>query len=355
MRRWQILGVALAGCLGGAASSTAQSLPQSPSYKYALAPQAGAWMICVQSYRSDPRRENGDEVRAAAEELATYIRTEHKLPAYIYDRGQKERSEENQRVAEQRRQQIEFMRSMGIDAGRDTPIRVRRMRIPEEYAVLIGGWKDMETARKALDGVRKLKPPPEKLADKVFTGGPAEEGGKSAVTHNAPINPFLLAFVVPNPTIPKAKAENDPEKLDPFVKELNEGRKYNLLDCRKPWTLVVKVYHGTTVVQSSSSGSSFLKKLIGKNDDVLNAGAAQAENLAEILHKMQPSFESYVLHTRGSSIVCVGGFDGLEDPKMAETQALLSKVSFRADPTHPDAELSLVQLNPQILPMKIPR
>jgi hypothetical protein len=346
VRRWQILGVALAGCLGWAALSRAQTLPQPPSYRYALTPQAGAWMICVKSYK-------GDRARGLAEELAEYIRNEHKLPAYLFDWGRNQRAEEDQRVGELRKQYDDLVKKFGGEAV--GTFRPKRIYYPDEYAVLIGGWKDMETARKALDGVRKLKPPPEKLADNVLAGGPAEEGGKSAVTHNAPINPFLLAFVVPNPTIPKTKAENDPEKLDPFVKEINDGRKYNLLECHKPWTLVVKVYHGTTIVQSSGGGSSFLKKLIGKNDDVLNAGAAQAENLAEILRKMQPSFESYVLHTRGSSIVCVGGFDGLEDPKMAETQALLSKVSFRADPTHPDAELSLVQLNAQILPMKIPR
>ena len=42
--------------------------------------------------------------------------------------------------------------------------RVKIMRVEEQFAVLVGGYKDMAAARKALDDFKKL-PPPDKKAD----------------------------------------------------------------------------------------------------------------------------------------------------------------------------------------------
>jgi hypothetical protein len=62
------------------------------------------------------------------------------------------------------------------------------------------------------------------------------------------------------------------------------------------------------------------------------------------------NFESYVLHTRHSSIVCVGQYDGPTDPKIEETIGLLGKLRS-LNVQGADA----LQLNAQPLPMKIPR
>ena len=350
MQSWRPWGVALAGCLATILPARAQVLPNAPTYKYPITPEAGAWMICVNSYRDSIR---GPKAQDLAEELAEYIRSEYKLPAYLFNWGRKQREAEDQRIAELRKQNEEFIKSMGISREAAGPFRVKTYdKMPDEFAVLVGGWKDMETARKALDRVRKLQPPPEKLVDKVI-----QADNKEGIS--SPSNPFMTAMVVPNPTVPKPKPEEDKEDAT-LLKRLNAGNKYSVLHCRKDWTLVVKVFYGTTQVQAPSGGG-LLRRLGLAGDrtgEVLNAGALQAESLAGVLRdeRMKLNLDSYVLHTRHSSVVCVGEFDSPDDPKMRETMLTLSKIQeLRLSGTADSAAQQFLQLNPQPLPMKIPR
>ncbi len=73
-------------------------------------------------------------------------------------------------------QRREEMRKKAEKEGRefidDGPVRMHvpmlLHQLPEEWAVLVGGYKNPETARKALDVVHKWKPPTdETLMDKV--------------------------------------------------------------------------------------------------------------------------------------------------------------------------------------------
>src|ERR1700730_12308328 len=105
MRKGRILVLALAACLTLAALTDAQSpLPQAPSYKYAITPQAGAWFICVKSYK-------GEDARGLSEDLAEFIRSEYKLPAYLFDWGRKQRGEEIQRINDLCKQHEDFLKS----------------------------------------------------------------------------------------------------------------------------------------------------------------------------------------------------------------------------------------------------
>ena len=152
------------------------------------------------------------------------------------------------------------------------------------------------------------------------------------------------------------KPEREDDKPDPLLKELNAGNKYSALRCSKDWTLVVKVFHGTTQIGNRSSGG-FLSKLGfgGNTGEVLNASALQAESLAVVLRDKQFGLESYVLHTRYSSIVCAGQFDRADDPKMSEVMLTLGKVKELQLPGVRPEDMSFFQLNQQPLPMKIPR
>jgi hypothetical protein len=68
---------------------------------------------------------------------------------------------------------------------------------------------------------------------------------------------------------------------------------------------------------------------LGKGADVLAAGAEQAEQLAKVLREMKDDkgrplgLEAFVLHTRTSSVVTVGQFDGPDDPALLEKRQLL--------------------------------
>ena len=84
---------------------------------------------------------------------------------------------------------------------------------PLHWAVLIGGWKDMDSARKELDKIRAWQPPKNtSLMDQGVISRPAEGGRR--VREEAYLNPFQYALVVPNPVAPKGgEAEKMCESL----------------------------------------------------------------------------------------------------------------------------------------------
>ena len=369
MRRWQFLAmVFLIGSIHPAAAQPARNpfatpeqparnpfaASEAPNYKYAVTPQAGEWLIYVQAFK-------GDNAQALAEDMADLLRRDYKLPAYLHDRGRKERKEENERVRKLRKQYDEMLKQLeaqGVEKS-DMPFRVKTFRkIEDEFAVLVGkpnrSLKDMDAARDYLDDIRKLKPPPDKYSMKAFEGteeltkDPRERMIKP--TGSTYVNPFRTAMVVHNPSIPVQKQQNDPEKADKFLKELNEGESLSVLKCSKPWTLVVKMYQGQAMLQPTTSPSIMSKLGFGKKDgELLNASSMQAHATAEFLRSMK--LDAYVMHSRQYSIVTVGGYEGRDDPNMIANQKVLAGMQLRDSKTG----LAMETLNAQPLPMKIPR
>jgi hypothetical protein len=305
-----------------------------PNQELYVTPAQGPWMIFVTRYA-------GPEGPTLARQFLTELRANYKVPAYLFAYGAEEKRKEDERVRQLIKQQRDYLNQMGLSA--DTPIRVPRVRIQEEYAVLVGGYKDMDAARRDLEKIKKMPPPnPGRVRlDLMVLPNP---------TGNAPTrmydNPFMQSFVVHNPTIPVERPA-DKDKPDAFLKQLNVNESFSLLKCPKPVTLVVKQYQGATVVQSKATSSSgFLQSLGlgGKSGELLNAAALNAHNLAEVLRKL--NFDAYVLHTRYSSIVTVGGYDGPEDPRLKRTQQQLASLAPR---------LGQLQLFTQPMPMEVPR
>jgi hypothetical protein len=275
------------------------------------------------------------------------IRSQYGLPAYVHNYSTELRRQREEEIAERAR------------LNPNAPIR-RYKNIDDQVAVVIGGFKDLDAARRGLTDFKKLKPPEIKLAadksttDYLFTSDP--ETGKIEKTA---VNPFQTSFATRNPTLSKGKSET--AKWDPFWEKLNADEEYNLLKCKSPWTLVVKQYTGANYVltnANSRESKSFLERMgIGGSSDkgeTLNAAALNAHNLAEALRKLK--FEAYVFHTRGASIVTVGAFDSMEDPKLAQTEKAMISLAetLKVDPK--DAKYQQEgQLFAQPLPMKIPR
>ena len=219
----------------------------------------------------------------------------------------------------------------------DTPMpRVKTMRIEDSYAVMIGGWKDMETARKALDHIRKQKAPAQKFMHQGRYLKPAEEGSKAREEVYGGLNPFVTAFVVHNPMLPPPV---DPEKGKlQNLKEFNSDESFSLLKCRKPYTLMVKTYTGAVQLASASdSKTSFVEKMTGNNKpgQLLNASGHQAHQLAEVLKQLRDNKKQlvvntdvYVLHTETASYVCVGGYDRPDDPTLVQYQKRLANLNL---------------------------
>lgn len=297
-------------------------------------------MVIVKSY-------SGDNAKVYAEMLAKEIRETYKIPAYLFERGSEDKKREEERVrrerekkrAEEEKQFLAIADQIraeafrkGYDFQETKPVyRVPQIRYEEQYAVLVGGWKDMETARKALDTIRTWNEPKDKrLMDRGFVGGESK-AGQQATLNGGYLNPFKLAFVAPNPVAPKTLTSE--AGTDPLVLQMNKEEPLSVLKIQKPWTMVVKSYYAPLVdIKDKDAGSIIsVRKLFNSRPDYLNKTAEIAVNLAKLLRNLQPTaaepriapFESYVLHTLNGSLVCVGQFDSPDDPKIAELRPRL--------------------------------
>jgi hypothetical protein len=317
---WRCL-FALAGL--AAVAGWAVAVEADPNKEYPVTPEAGAYLICAASY-------TGPQAAQTAHELVLDIRRHFNLPAYVFNKGDKERREQ-----QAERERLKKLCPEG---------RFRTVRIEDQCAVLVGGYKDIDSARRALDDIKKLKPTDKRLMHVLFAGVAGDGDAKNKPDAGATyVSPFMDSFVVPNPlTVNERKVEKKP---DPFLKQLNANEEYSLLKCRAPWTLAVASYQGTSVIQSDAQSGSFLSKIFGQSSgEVLAASAMNAHNLAEAMRKM--GLDAYVLHTRHSSVVTVGAFSRADDPRMREVQqALASKMQKAPN----------LQMLPEPMPMEVPR
>jgi hypothetical protein len=315
------------GYLVTLSSARADHVIADPNREYPITPDAGPWMILAASY-------TGPDAPELARQCVLQVRARDNLNAYVFNYADEER----------RKQQEELDRIQQGQPG----ARRKRIRMDEQCGVLVGGYPDMETAHKALDTVKKLNPPkldlgPNKTTTEFVTFITPNPATKGATVQRAEVNPFTNAFVTRNPSMPHDSAA-DRTKCDPFLKELNDGRPYNLLTCKKPYSLAVIELQGTAVIAPRTETSKFLSSLgLGsRGGDVLNASARQAEEIARVLREMK--LEAYVLHTRHSSIVAVGGYDDPNDPQLLKMQNQMKRM-----------QLGSIQLWDPPLPMKVPQ
>lgn len=318
----------------GGLNGLIQSSREDINAAYAVTPQAGPWMICVASYM-------GESAAELAYQLCTHLRQKN-YPAYVYNRGSAERKKLQEELDQQQR------------AMPGVPRR-RKLAHPEEeqFAVLLGGFPDVDAASAQLKKVRKWDLPDIKLK----SGKPAFDTydvyepskDKKFELKRFPVNPFHTAMVVPNPTAP---SQHKPVvKVDPLWKTLNANEPRSLYKCPKKWTLAVQEFRGAYAVQTASSpGGGFLEK-IGLGDHSarrLDNAARMAEQVCDMFKKL--GFKSYVLHTRYNSIVTVGEFDARDDPALLRTQEQLARMSFQNGTTGETA----FNLFAKALPMEVP-
>jgi hypothetical protein len=291
-----------------------------PNKEYAITPEVGPWVVSASCF-------SGPDASTLAHELVLEIRSRFDLPAWVFSKGY-----------EERRQSIENWHKMQEQLPPEQRLPYRGPKYQPQCAVLIGGYKDIDGARRMLDKVRKLPPPTNDRLKPVRSTLRGVEGSQGlAQLEESFVNPFELSFVARNPTVP---VERHAEKNDPFLKELNAGESYSLLKCRKPWTLVIATFQGVSIIEPETKKGSFLTKLpLGKAPETLTASAMNAHNLAEALRTKPLGLDAYVLHMRAGSLVTVGGFDRKDDPQMHTIQQVLAsslqfgqKVALLAQP-----------------------
>ncbi len=362
------------------APPTRPAAPQAAYLTHPLGvkPEHGAYMICVKSY-------TGPQSQKLAEALAEYVRTTHHAAAYLFEYGGEQRAVEEARLARARVEQTAanapFLRTQEDEKrkaeaeGRaflDQPpkIKLSKVTLPEQWAVLVGGFPTDEAARRALDVVRKWPPPAEQFMDQQFSVGTDQSAGTY-------INPFATAMAVPSPA---AKKHTGPPPVDPALIKLNSEEPLSLLKTTKAVTLLVKPFGVRTKARSKDEEPGVFDRLLGRTGDdpgaLLEATAKQARELATALrtpgmHKAaqeaanniakaagQPPFKvppltAYVLHTRTGSLVTVGEFTSEDDPDLIAAGRILQYMEFEIK--YPDGRTERKRMFDNVIPMPIPR
>jgi hypothetical protein len=297
-----------------------------PTKDYPVTPEVGTWMVCAASYM-------GDDAPKLAHALVLELRGQYDLPAFVFNHGDAERRQMREELDRKRRQQEEALRQQGLQPG--VPLPPRSVRIQEQCAVLIGGYKDMDAARNALEKIKKLPNPKSVPVDQLILTS-TTPGGQA---QRRDANIFVFSFVTRNPTMPAEKVERG---LDANVlKQLNSDESYSLLKCKQPWTLAVKEFSGGVAIQPAKT-PTLMEKVFGKSEEHMSAIAKQAHELARVLKQM--GFDAYVLHTTTSSIVTVGAYAESDDEKLHQAQKQLRNMQF-----------GWIQLASNPLPMPVPR
>jgi hypothetical protein len=322
---------------------------------FEVTPQAGPWMVCVASFTGPPSKE-------LTEAMIQELRSKHNVPAYSFCRSAEERRKQQEYVEQFKQMQRTWLEQSGLPS--DTKLRgPKTYRIEDQYAVLVGGYKDEDAAFKAAQQIRKLPPPPETLMDQTSRG--VLSGDQVNPTSDKPmyINPFRSAFPVRNPTVPAEKAVTS-DKPDERLKKYNAGESYSLLKNPKPWTLAIRTYHGAAAVKQDYSERPIMQKLLSPSDAgrLLDANGREAHALAELLRNLDkkymdyPLHEAYVLHDEYSSTVTIGGFDGPDDPRLVQMQRfIMDRLNDPRSVLSQFQAKARIQFFPQPLPMPVPK
>lgn len=279
-----------------------------PEKEYELTDSHGPWMIMCTSFTgviSDPKSGKVTSAEEQAHDLVLELRQKFKLQAFVYrkhfDMGQPEIG-------------------LGMNKyGGQKIMRHNNAYKRDEIAVLVGNFHsvDQPEIEKALEQIKTMQPE---------TLNPKKTGEKSLQTWGTLRNfyretgemlkkkkkgPMGNAFITRNPLLPEEYFTA--KGLDPFVVELNQGVKYSLLKCPGKYTVKVASFRGVETMKPKEfeelAGKPREKSHMAKIDEAADKAARMTKALRD------KGVEAYEFHDRTESMVCVGSFDSVGDPR----------------------------------------
>jgi hypothetical protein len=332
-----------------------------PQKDYELTESHGPWMVMCISFTG------GLKAEEQAHDLVLELRQRYHVPAFIYrkhfDMGAPEIG-------------LGFNKYGGQKIMRNNNAYKR-----DEIAVLVGNFQSVDSAEieKALANIKTMQPDTlnaKKTGEQTFqTWGTIR--GMFSETRKAlgkkERGPMGSAFVTRNPLLPEEYFA--PKGLDPFVVELNQGIKYSLLKCPGKYTVKVASFRGVESMKPKEfdelAGKAYKpadeKNSRYKGMTKIDIAADKAIQLTKALRAK--GVEAYEFHDRTESIVCVGSFDSVGDPRedgkieinpgihrLMETYGPEKKfVPGRAEAYLQPRFLDGVPFDPQPLPVVVPK
>jgi hypothetical protein len=175
--------------------------------------------------------------------------------------------------------------------------------------------------------------------------------------------PMRMAFLTRNPMLPDEYFA--PKGLDPIVKQMNKDHKYSLLRNPSNFSVRIATFRGNSTTTIKTKEIEALEREEIRRSK-LEEGAVKAEKLCEALR--QEGEEAYVFHDIHESIVTIGSFDSVGEPRgdgKIEINPAVHRVieSYKAKTSQRPGEVANlgpvkkhgVTLDVQPLPVAVPR
>ncbi len=264
---------------------TAKAKPIADANSFKLSAEDGPWLILAATFV-------GNDAKQRAQKLATEIRSEMRLPAYIYN------------------EKFDFTGKLNSPDRNAPKMRYANQYEYEAYAVLVGEYdsvenknleKDLASIRTASPSVFDKKNQEVADPDKPVTMLSAIKDKLTRAKKGK--GPMASAFVTRNPLLPKEYF--DAPEVDSFVHALNKDfPSNNLLQNKGKFTVIVRTFQGLETVVDGRNDKKFLPNLRR-----LDQFAEDAEKMTAKLRA--DGVEAYQFHDRFKSIVTIGSFDEL--------------------------------------------
>ncbi|KAA5541431.1 hypothetical protein FYK55_17860 [Roseiconus nitratireducens] len=255
---------------------------------FLLTEEDGPWLLLATTFV-------GENARDRAERTAIEIRSELRLPAFIY------------------KEEFNFTGDVGHDERTGRSVRYANPHQYDAYAVLVGEYdsvnhqsidEDLERLKTAdLEVFRDA----DEVAAEYNTKTPAsmikafgEQLFKTRKGRGR--NPMSAAFVTRNPMLPESFFQQ-PE-VDSFVQQLNEDKEFSLLESDGKFTVIVRTFDGCGTIVGAKNQDKFIPSA-----ERMDKFAAQADKMVRELRKQGE--KAYQYHDRHKSIVTIGSFESL--------------------------------------------
>lgn len=255
----------------------------------------GPWLVMCASF-------DGERGLQQAMQLATELRNDHGLNAYLYrhtfDHSEKVQGSGWTIPAEE----------AGLPARKNW--KASSADLYQKVAVVVGDFATAEdrSAKNALQKIKMLSP--RSMVNNPYAGSEQSLEQQFRAHGRGPLS---AAFLMPNPMLPSEyfNARN----IDEEVLKLNKGVKYSLLKCQGQYTVRVATFTGNKKfnvtahdIQRAKQEDELRRRDRRAVSDSESIDALYKANLlCRALRKK--GVEAWEFHDRHESYVCVGSFD----------------------------------------------
>jgi hypothetical protein len=353
-RQIWILGVVLVlSCIGSSALAAPpwlslvpfKHVEADPQKTYELEEKHGPWLVMCSSFA-------GETAEQQAHALVMELRTRYKLEAYTF------------------RQSFDFTKpeiGLGYNKyGGPKRMKYRNAVKFEEIAVLAGSFQSVDhpDVAKVLEKIKHARPEcldvtKQKDTSQRFVGLRNLYRLVSTDPETKAKGPMGAAFVTKNPLLPEEYFVS--KGIDPFLIRLNEDLQYNLLENPGKFTVRVASFRGIDTFKPDEFEKQFSQR------SKIDEAAKNAEKLTFALR--EKGIEAYQFHDRTESIVTVGSFDSVGEPRpdgKTEINPAVHRIMQEYSPINeplPGQTVAVVQprilagipFDPQPLPVEVPR